>query len=300
MLISFIIPIYNLPDHMLTECLRSIKSLPIAAGDYEVVAVDDGSLVSPEATVRAVFPQAVVITQPNGGLSAARNAGIEASTGSYIQFVDGDDMLLPSYKQVVDTLKKSRLDLLMFGFSRKKNVSSTAVKEPVGITTGADYMAINNLKASACGYIASREVIGNVRFATGLLHEDELFTPQVLLASRRVASLNIQAYYYRERTDSITKSRDVAHLKRRLDDTFSVISQLGGMAKALDGIKQTALQRRVAQLSMDYLYNTILLMPKQLRQSAEKLRSIGLFPLPKGSYTIKYSLFRYLSKIALK
>lgn len=299
MLISFIIPIYNLPEWMLRECLTSIRRLSLPAESYEIVAVDDGSRQSPEAAIRAVFPQAVVIKKANGGLSSARNAGIEASKGDYIQFVDGDDKLLPSYKQVVETLQARRLDLLMFGFSRKKEAQSAASASPILVTTGAEYMAANNLRASAWSYIVRRDVIGRVRFPEGMLHEDELFTPRVVLASQRMAVLDITVYYYRERANSITMSHDRAHQQQRLDDTFRVISQLNSMIEPLDGLKKTALRRRVAQLSMDYLYNTMLLKPKQLRHSAQQLRSIGLFPLPKGDYTIKYRLFRCILKAAL-
>lgn len=292
MLISFIIPIYNLPEWMLCDCLKSIKRLSLCESEYEVVAVDDGSKVSAEATIREVFPQAVVIKKPNGGLSSARNAGIEVSRGDYVQFLDGDDELLPSYKEVIKTLKENRLDLLMFRFSRKKANSSLSRLKLTEITAGAEFMANYNLRASACSYIVSRKVIGNVRFPIGMLHEDELFTPLVLLRSERMADCNIKAYYYRSRTGSITKRQDEAHIKLRLGDTFRIISLLNDKTKSLRGIQQAAMQRRVAQLSMDYLYNALRFMPQKLHESAKKLCQVGLFPLPKGNYTIKYRLFR--------
>lgn len=300
MLISFIIPIYNLPEWMLRECLESIRGLDLEESKYEIVVVDDGSQCSSEATIREVFPQAIVISKPNGGLSSARNVGIEVSKGDYIQFVDGDDMLLRSYRQVVRTLENNHLDLLMFSFSRKKETSSASLSNPIVVSTGAEYMASNNLRASAWSYIVSRDVIGTVRFPERMLHEDEFFTPQIVLASQRVAVLNTAAYYYRERTDSITRNNDKIHIQQRLDDTFSVISHLNDMTKNLESTPQAALRRRVAQLSMDYLYNTMLLMPNQLKKSSQRLRSIGLFPLPKGNYTIKYNLFRIVMGVALR
>jgi len=292
MLISFIVSTYNLPEALLKECLESIKSLPIGRGDYELIVVDDGSLHSSEGLVRSVFPQGRFIAKSNGGLSSARNAGLDAAKGDYIQFVDGDDMLLPSYRNVISILQGQHPDIVMFKLSRQKQGKTDEHYEQSEATSGAEFMLSHNLRASACGYIARRKLIAETRFPIGLLHEDEEFTPFVMVKSESVIATNLRPYYYRERENSITQTKDEAHLRRRLDNTFTIISHLRDATNALCNKQKDALERRIAHLSLDYLYNTLTLLPSQLKKSADNLKSIGLFPLPKGKYTIKQSLLR--------
>ena len=93
-LVSFIVTCYNLPTDMLCECIDSILALTMAPSEREIIVVDDGSDVSPVNTLMKYGSSVVYIRQFHQGLSEARNAGIQASTAQYLQFVDGDDRLL--------------------------------------------------------------------------------------------------------------------------------------------------------------------------------------------------------------
>ena len=153
----------------------------------------------------------------------------------------------------------------------------------------------------AWGYMFKRSVLGDMRFTPGIYHEDEEFTPQLLLRCARVFDTNAQAYFYRQRTGSITHNFDKAFIGKRLEDILYIIDHLQCIARQSSIQNKVALERRVAQLTMDYIYNTILLTrsEERLNETLEDLRKDNLFPLPNHPYSTKYTWFRRLSNNAL-
>ena len=85
-LITFIIAYYNLPVQMLCECIDSILALPLKADEREIIVVDDGSDVSPMNGLMHYGTEIVYVRQKNGGLSMARNTGINMAQGQFLQF----------------------------------------------------------------------------------------------------------------------------------------------------------------------------------------------------------------------
>ncbi len=295
-LVSFIIPYYNLPLWMMKECVGSICDVRLDAVEREIIVVDDGSREDIRAELAALCPDMVYVRQENGGLSAARNTGISVARGRYIQFVDGDDRLIAdAYSLCVDKLRTSDADLLMF-----RHTSGTLVAAECAWTApvpGADYMCANNLRAAAWGYVFSRSLLGDLRFTLGTYHEDEEFTPQLVVKARRMAATGVQAYFYRLRPESITTTRNAHHTAKRLDDVERIIKVLHGRARQLQGAERDGMLRRTEQLAMDYIFNSIRMERSHtaLARRMERLRAEGLYPLPKRSYTRLYSLFRLLA-----
>lgn len=292
-LISFIIAAYNLPVEMLQECISHILKLSLSKEEREIIVIDDGSDVSPLNDLLDVRDRIIYLRQRNQGLSVARNTGIRLATGKYIQFVDGDDCLLNvPYEHCLDIARYHTPDVVLFEATDTNQVEVPFTFE--GPISGSSYMHNNNLRAAAWGYIFRRSILINLRFTPGILHEDEEFTPQLMLRAERVFVTNAKAYFYRQRKGSIINSSDKNHKLRRLADTERVIFHLQDVAETLPEIDRVALKRRVAQLSMDYLYNTIQLTRsnEHLEQAVEHLRKRGLFPLPDKDYTRKYKLFR--------
>ena len=117
-LISVIIPFYNLQGTV-TRCLESVLSQTY--GNYELICVDDGSTDGTGDLLDefADRNQRIrVIHKPNGGLSSARNTGIEASQGDYLSFIDGDDVVSPYYLQSLASGLVSGSRCLVIGKSR--------------------------------------------------------------------------------------------------------------------------------------------------------------------------------------
>lgn len=301
--ITFIIPFYNLPLALLKECLDSILKLSLQHDEREIIIIDDGSDYSPVNELQDYADHIIFIRKKNGGLSDARNMGLRMATGRFIQFVDGDDCLIPaSYEQCLDVARFQAPDIVMFDFTDNPDEESDIL--PVeGPVSGTQFMLKNNIKATACGYIFRRDVLMNLRFTTGIVHEDEEFTPQLLIRCERMFHLTVKAYYYRKRSESITSQKSTQWKERRMNDMHIVIQNLNKIADTLPSIDRQAMQRRVAQLTMDYIYNIIILFRKRdaLDRRLEQLRSEGLFPLPDRKYTRKYQWFRKMtnSKIGL-
>lgn len=295
-LISFIIPCYNEPREMLTDCIESILSLPLRSEEREVIVVDDGS-ATPIATFLAPYGEALqLLRQNNLGLGAARNAALECARGTYVQFVDSDDRLIPSqYSHVIREIKNRRPDILLFGWTRSEHFRECSACRPM--TDGVSYLLKNNIQGSACHYVFRLDLLGHLRFPVGLFHEDEAFTPLLFLRAKTLLPTDITAYFYCRCPSSITTRRSRAHFEMRLDHLLTVITRLRDEARRLTPSAREALERRVAQLTMDYIYQTVVLLRSSadLSLHVERLKARGLYPLPVRRYTVKYLLFASLA-----
>lgn len=306
-LITFVVPCYNLSAELLCACMDSILALPLAPEEREILVIDDGSDTPAEAHLQSYQKDIRIIRRPNGGLSRARNTGMDAATGEYIQFVDGDDALSPEdYARCIALLRERQPDMLLFrfvgrkGFMSRMGLISLMRSNRLISQNGTAYMLRHNLRASACLYLFRRGMAGRLRFLPDILHEDEAFTPQLFLRARRVVDSGIGAYIYRHRPESITTRMDEAHINRRLADKEAVAVMLREMAPHLPTEQAAALRRRVAQLTMDCLVDVFRLGQSaslwiRLSRCVSRLRTRGLFPLPAEPYTLSYYLFARLS-----
>lgn len=295
MTISFIVTTYNIPSDMLLACINSLLGLSLSDQEREIIVVDDGSEVDVLNPLLEIENKIIYLRQPNKGLSEARNIGLRIATGDYIQFIDGDDSLLKiPYEHCLDLVRFHNPDMVLFNATDNKHQKTPFNYN--GPMTGTEFMHNNNLKGSACCYIFRRSILGDLRFTPGLLHEDEEFTPLLVLRAERLFCGDCAAYYYRQRPDSITNRRDTDFLERKLEDVERIIFHLKEVADHLPRAEKLAMERRVAQLTMDYLYNIIRTThdKKHLNAAIDRLMKRNLYPLPDKDYSKKYRLFRRL------
>lgn len=302
-LVSFIVTCYNLPVDMLCECIDSILNLNLETAEREIIVVDDGSDVSPMNDLLKYGDDIIYVRQKNGGVSVARNTAMDMAKGQYIQLVDGDDCLLKNpYEYCLDLIRNcSNVDVVMFDFTHKSDKAPVAFNPPI-IKNGPELLRTENLRGAACCCLFRQAVRGKLAFTPGIAYgEDEEFTPQLLIRAESVYITDAQAYFYRERTTSAVHQTDEVSIQKRLSDTKEVILHLSRLADISPQSDKIALQRRVAQLTMDYLYNTILLTrsEEKLDETVDDLRKNNLFPLPNHPYSTKYTWFRRLSNSAL-
>lgn len=303
MLISFIITYYNEPVTMLRECLDSLLAINILPEEREIIVIDDGSTISFEQEIHSQYSGITYIRQQNKGLSSARNTGLSAATGDYVQFVDADDCLLSSYSSVINTLRKELPDILMFRFHRSATrpiATKAGIDTPISCDPikGSTYLMTHNLRAAACMYAFRRQLLSDnecadheLRFTEGIYHEDELFTPLLILRADSVIDIDSKVYFYRLHSGTITTSSDTQKAQKRLNDTLYVLKQLRAAGKNL-------LQRRIHQLTMDYIYNIVCTRSiHELKQRIKQLRESSLYPLPVRFYTTKYLLFSLLTRL---
>ena len=300
-LVSFILTYYNQPVQMLCECIDSILSLSLRPFEREVIVIDDGSRVSPMNGLMQYADEIIYVRQKNGGLSMARNKGIGMSQGRYLQFVDADDHLIQTpYEHCLDLIRMNNtLDMVMFDFT--SSGTDKTVYNDTPVMTGSEYMLKHNIHASACGYLLKRTTLSELRFTPGIWHEDEEFTPQLLIRAEHVCATDAKAYYYYKHKGSITTHDDEESKAKRFDDIRGVLDRLQFLCDRVPQADRVALQRRVAQLTMDYIYQVIIQQRSQkaLNTCIDELSSRGLFPLPDRDYSQKYKWFRKMSNTRL-
>lgn len=295
-LVSFVIPYYNLPVDMLRECVDSVLALSLSVSEREIIIIDDGSDRCPMEEMMEYGSSIIYVRQPNRGLSEARNTGLDMAKGKYIQFVDSDDKLLPRvYEKCLDIVRYKDPDMVLFDYTQKEDAGQPT--EFVDSTDGVAYMANNNIHASAWGYIFRKRILMGLRFSPGLLHEDEEFTPLLLLRAEKIYDTGYKAYFYRKRDDSITAGKSKKHILKRLNDFERIMAHLHVVAKTLPEAESEALRRRVSQLTMDYIYNIITVTGsmKQLNRRLGRMAKLGLYPLPDRKYSAKYIWFRKMA-----
>ena len=298
-LVSFIVTCYNLPTDMLCECIDSILKLNLETAEREIIVVDDGSEVSPMNDLLKYGDDIIYVRQKNNGVSVARNTALAMAQGQYIQLVDGDDYLLTApYDYCLDLIRNcSQVDVVMFDFTHDAGKASDSFIPPI-IKNGPDLLRTENIRGAACCCLFRQAVRGQLTFTPGIAYgEDEEFTPQLILHGRQLFFTDAKAYVYRKNKKSITHKKGVRSKVKMLSDNLEAIKSLKAVNVKLPPNEQQAMQRRIDQLTMDYIYNVIIKTHSRhyLDRKLNILRREGLFPLPDKKYTTKYKWFRRLT-----
>lgn len=215
-LISVVVPVYRVEQY-LDQCMQSI--LKQTYPNLEIILVDDGS---PDRCgewcdkYQKNDVRVQVIHQKNGGLSKARNAGIERATGDYITFVDSDDYIHPKMYEILLSQMK-RLDAEV-GICDYLEVSDTETRMFRAEVKDEDALLFTKKEAKNGYYIYEkkarfvvawnklykRELFDKVRYPEGKVHEDTYTTYKALYKAKGIAWVNKPLYYYRIRNSSIT------------------------------------------------------------------------------------------------
>ena len=213
--ISIIVPIYNVEKYLI-RCIDSILSQTFK--ELEVILVDDGS---PDNCAQicdkysAIDNRIKVIHKSNGGLSSARNAGLDIAQGEFIGFIDSDDWISSRMYEVLYNLcTEYNADIAECCY--KKVYKDTIIKE---IESNNSIKVLNNIKVleemykdSFAGSTVSvnklykSSLFKNIRFPEGKLNEDQFTTYKLYFNSKKVVATNECLYYYYQSPQSIMRS----------------------------------------------------------------------------------------------
>ena len=277
---SIIIPVYNVEDY-LHQCLDSVLCQDFS--DWEVVCVNDGSTDGSAAILEDYVAKDArfrLVTQPNGGLSAARNAGLDAAQGEYILFLDSDDWLVENALMVLST-NLSGEDMLCFSgrrfFEKTHGFNPSDLLKNGDYQSGMDYYNENALLPRDFAFVcvvlrAYRRTFlmdNGLRFKEGILHEDNLFTPLACYYAKEVRVLNVCLYNYRVRANSITNTVDM----KRLTDLMGTANELAAFFIPKKGFDKTVVYRAITH----YYQVAFVEAPKGERQTLKRLCDWGLY-----------------------
>lgn len=294
--LSVILPVYNVQAY-LPACLESLMAQTLQPD--EIIAVDDGSTdacsqILVDYALR--MPNLRIIRQANGGLSAARNVGLDAASGEYVAFVDSDDFLsLNIFEESLRRVRDDKLDMLLFNamyhFEGRESdrLIYTNVSES-SVLTGADWLYerlhAGRLLHMVWLHLYRRDFIeaNRFRFVPGLIHEDVIWTTGVLLAAKRVRYIPTPFYHYRIPIRKFSVEDKIRRLGKIIDSSLFNAQTLAEFA---EGIENTNLRKLLQRQMVDgafSVFHKINQLPKQLRaKRLKELHSNGFFHLLWGN-----------------
>ena len=291
MLLSIIVPIYDV-ERYLPKCVDSLLNQDLPAAEYEIILVDDGSpdRCGPICDDYALkYSNVQVVHRENGGLSVARNSGIEIAKGKYIQFVDSDDYLEPNVlKALVEMMEADNLDVLRFDY-RNVNENGEEVhpnKDPkrfvdfsTEVCNGMTFLT--ERLGPACyvvQFMLKTELIKSVAlFRESIRFEDVEWTPRVLAASSRVTSVNMVVYNYLVRQGSITNAVTVEKKRQIADDKIILIELM--KSQMADKIDKRWYEGTIAGTVISLLGTLAVDFFDARGEYIKRLKGLGVFPL---------------------
>ena len=260
-LVSVIVPVYNVEKYI-SKCLESVKEQTLT--DFECLIIDDGTKDnSIEKAIKVIGDDErfKIYHKVNGGLSDARNYGIDKATGEYLFFLDSDDYIDDTLlEDTYNMAKKYDSDIVCFDMmyvydNGEEKISYGADFECKSYKDDNSVIFINN---SSNNKIYRRTFMNDKRFIKGMWYEDLAVIPVWLSKANNVSHVSKPLYYYLQREGSISHSADP-----RIFDIY----------KALNIIKE--------QLHTDltdlYLDNCLIMTTLRIRDIEDKNMRIDFY-----------------------
>ena len=243
--ISVIVPVYNVEKY-LEKCLKSLIGQEGLENQPEILLIDDGSEDRSGEICDAYarqYPYIRAIHKENGGLSSARNRGVEQAGGQYVLFVDSDDYLeKDAIRTLEQTLQTYRYpEAVVFDGVEDDGKSLQPMRGETSLegicTSGRDFLLSHYraraLSVEACLYLYKRSFLceNGLRFCEGILHEDVEFTPRAVLLARSVVEISDRLYHYMIRENSISTRKNK---EKNIRDLFCTLRKLDALAEQQD------------------------------------------------------------------
>lgn len=327
--ISVIIPVYNVEKY-LNKCIESVINQTYK--ELEIILVDDGS---PDNCPQMCDDWAKkdnrikVIHKKNGGLSDARNAGLDIATSEYVYFIDSDDYIIDSaIEELFNVLIDNKCDI---AFARYQRVYDDATKNKIVECTGKviiesedDYWNIvynvnNDLEHEvcvnhiiSCNKLFKKELFNKIRYIVGKKNEDELIIDELVSQCKFIAYFDKVLYFYYQNEDGIMGNLNYKFHKNFFD---AAIKRIKYFKKSDKNIKLFVLKYYLNMLQIEYerFYKTdkeyIKMITKSYRRilycsikligelsSTEIRRFLLFFINPKLCYSNIFSLLRFKNK----
>lgn len=217
-LISIVVPVYNVKNY-LDRCIESIINQTYK--NLEIILVNDGSNDGSGEVCekwKKKDERIIVLHKKNGGLSSARNAGIEIAKGKYIAFIDSDDYVSHNmYQELHAILEKNKSDIVICGreyvwddgktycrYRYDRRIENYTSKEAI-----KEMNSFRKFDMAAWDKLYKRSLFKNIRFPEGKLSEDYYIMYKLFWKSKKITYYAHPLYYYYQRRNSITKNKKI-------------------------------------------------------------------------------------------
>lgn len=309
-LISIVIPIYN-AEKYLEECLNSIKNQTYK--NFEVIMVNDGSKDNSETICKSFLKSDSrfrYFTKENGGVSSARNLGLDNVEGDYITFIDSDDWVDENHLEIlIDGIIKNNCEVAISSYMRFINTRETyliniysnqekyllnygKMNREKFLTELPKLISINNSFNCAVSKLFSRRLVEDIRFDSNIIYAEDLdFYFKLYLKANNFIFINAETYIYRQHDESTTSGFSQIHAEQEL----SVFKKMYETALIL-GIPTVNYVRKLQTLidfRNDFLENKELLA--EYKQFLSDAREIQTYPQKLISIIVPiYNVYPYL------
>lgn len=216
MKLSVIVPVYN-AEQYLENCVESILRNDV---DMEVILVDDGSIDNSHEicdNFAKTYDCIKVIHKENGGLSSARNAGMDVAVGDFITFVDSDDYISDTiYAECFEIIKENNLDGIKFKnkcvFDQNYTFNEQQIFELKVMNNSEllDYLfrvRDSHVSYSMCNIIIKKDIVGKLTFIDEITSEDVVMSFEIFRKCDNFAIINTIGYAYYQRKNSVSNTR---------------------------------------------------------------------------------------------
>ncbi|RLZ12732.1 glycosyltransferase family 2 protein [Faecalibacter macacae] len=305
--ISIIVPVYN-TEKYLAKCLDSILNQTLQ--DIEIIVVNDGSKDQSQSVIDryAIKDHRIFsIYKENGGLSDARNVGLDNSTGEFIAFIDSDDYIESEMLEKMYELTKRHNSEIVLCDLVKVDENGKEFRDlpqspqlPEKIVLKNDLTIFGEMSCFACNKIFKKSLFNNHRFKKGIHFEDIELIPKLILDSKIISKINEPFYKYFERQDSITKT----HTNKGLD-MFVAVEAVSNYFKKSEYSNQLNELKRFQIIQGYYSFLAYVAYVKDKKLKSEMINKLNEFTILnsiKKSDIINYRRFNvnYLVSLPLR
>ena len=303
-LISVIIPIYNIQNYV-KDCVQSV--IAQSYNNLEILLVDDGSTdgsgrICDEYKLKD--ERIDVIHKTNGGLSDARNVAIDICKGTYITFIDGDDVVSPHYvKTLYDLLASTNSQIAICGH---KDFYDLLVDDACSTDSCFEYSPNDAIKeilingrftTSAWGKLYKKELFEEIRYPKGKLFEDLPTTWRTFDVAEKIVFTPSQLYYYRQNPTSIMNCK---FNPKKLDIIYSHQILIRGLEELRPDLAIYGYERAGTYASIQ-LYSALISGYQciaDLRKLRTEIRRYMKYMLT-GSYPLRIKIFGFCAAVPL-
>lgn len=315
--LSIIVPVYNVEKYI-ARCLHSLLNQDIPQNEYEIIVVDDGTPDDSARIAQSIADKnknVIVVHRENGGLSAARNTGLQYVHGRYVFFVDSDDFIEPNVlSTILNSAEKRGLDILGFSTCRRRKDNHinwvhtfNDYLDDTGIIDGFTLLRKGFEPTSVWSYLYQVEFLNyhNFRFKEGIIHEDIEFNYRIFLKATRFGVTNLLVYNYcLNEMQSITKGRNLNQ------EAYALTSNMDVAASIKSYIRKESIPVDIFK-KYDSIMNSLLVSQivsfnkgngrKQpiefVRQYISKSKGLGVYPIIGYSYNLRTRVTRLIINI---